>query len=265
MCTWSPSSKRVAGVPLRTAKCLGDAPKEGCAGRYVCATAADCSGEPEPVFKLTKKGRHCPALAFDSCRHPLLAPRLDRSNCETRRACGRNHIREQRHLLRRHRHAQAVHGRGDLFPADRITGGERGDAACRSAKHDPEQEKFVMPHRRFTLLRDLVQLLEHLVGRLDYARIRFIRALRKNHVHELFDDVHVRLFEHPLLDRAQSFRTAGSANNRIAGGCGRQVDVVADTVQAAGVGKCRQLNDANLLRLRLARQATRSRFRRCQS
>src|SRR5581483_4621881 len=49
------------------------------------------------------------------------------------------------------------------------------------------------------LLRQVVHHLEHLVGGAHHARVRFIGALRQNHLDEFLHHVDVRKFQHALL------------------------------------------------------------------
>ena len=48
--------------------------------------------------------------------------------------------------------------------------------------------------------RETVDGLEHLIRRMNYARVRFIRALREDHLDEFTDNVHIGILEHALLD-----------------------------------------------------------------
>src|SRR5262252_8423823 len=54
------------------------------------------------------------------------------------------------------------------------------------------------------LLEAVRQVLEHLIARLDRARVHLVRALRLDHAHEFLDDVHVRRLERPLGDLAEA-------------------------------------------------------------
>jgi hypothetical protein len=57
-----------------------------------------------------------------------------------------------------------------------------------------------------------------------------------------------------LLNRAQAFGAAGSADDGIARGGGFQEIIVADAVEAAGIREGGELDAADLLRLGLVRQ-----------
>ncbi len=59
-------------------------------------------------------------------------------------------------------------------------------------------------HRR--LPREVVDLLQHFVGRADDARVRLVGALPENHVHHFLDDADVRVLEEALGNRAEPFR-----------------------------------------------------------
>ena len=48
--------------------------------------------------------------------------------------------------------------------------------------------------------RETVDGLKHLIRRMNDARIRFIRALREDHLDEFTDDVYVGILEHALLN-----------------------------------------------------------------
>src|SRR5438445_7236704 len=99
---------------------------------------------------------------------------------------------------------------------------------------------------------EIVNLLEHLVGGGDHPRIRFVGTLRQDHLDELFHHVHVRAFEHTLLNFAQALGSAGSADNRIARGRGHEKQVLANAVEPAGIRKKCKLNLSHLLRRGLA-------------
>lgn len=47
----------------------------------------------------------------------------------------------------------------------------------------------------FILSSQVVDFLKHLVGSLHNARIRFVTALRHDHLHKFLDYVHIRLFK----------------------------------------------------------------------
>ena len=87
----------------------------------------------------------------------------------------------------------------------------------------------------------------------DYTACRGHLSEADTHLNEFFDDVHIGLLEHALLNGTKALRPSGRAHDGIAGSGRGQKQILTDTVQAAGVGKERQLNAAHLLRNLLAR------------
>ena len=67
----------------------------------------------------------------------------------------------------------------------------------------------------------VVRFLVHLVCRTYDAGVGFVGALADNHVDELFDDTHVRVFQKALPQTAEAFLPPGLADNGIPGGFGR--------------------------------------------
>src|SRR5579863_7557130 len=100
-------------------------------------------------------------------------------------------------------------------------------------------------------MRKVVQLLHHLVGGGHHARVRFIGALRQDHLHELLDNIDIRLLENSLLQAAQALRAARRTDDGVARSRGRQINVLANAVQPAGILEECQLDGSHLLRLRL--------------
>src|SRR5580658_2221331 len=62
---------------------------------------------------------------------------------------------------------------------------------------------------RFMLASHIVHALNHLIGSLHDLLVRFIGALRQDHLHKLVDHADVGRLDHALLQRAQTFRAAG--------------------------------------------------------
>src|SRR5688572_13206668 len=82
-----------------------------------------------------------------------------------------------------------------------------------------------------SLLQAVGQMLEHLIGGLDRARVHLVRALRLDHRHELLDDVDVRGLERALHQRAEPVQ-AGSAGLRRAAGLRLAEQVLTARLQA---------------------------------
>src|SRR5256885_156081 len=96
--------------------------------------------------------------------------------------------------------------------------------------------------------------LEHLVRGADHAGICFIGTLRDDHLDKLANHIDIGIFEHALLETAETFGAAGSADDGIAAGGSLKKIVVADAVKAARIGESGELDGADLLRLRLTGQ-----------
>ena len=100
---------------------------------------------------------------------------------------------------------------------------------------------------RAPLMGHLVDVLQHLIRRLHDLRVGLIGPLRNDHLDEFIHHVDVGVFQHALLQSAQTFRAARRAHNGITrgGGLGKQTAAIAQ--QAPGIGESGQLNDADLL------------------
>src|SRR6478752_9944975 len=97
------------------------------------------------------------------------------------------------------------------------------------------------------LLEAVRQVLEHLVARLDRARVHLVRALRLDHAHELLDDVHIGGLERALVDLAEAVQ-ARRSGLRWAARHGLEVQVLAARLEAGGIHEVRELHRADLHR-----------------
>ena len=100
------------------------------------------------------------------------------------------------------------------------------------------------------LASETVQILKHFVRGFHHSRVRLIRPLRENHLHEFLNHIDVGLLHKTLLQASQSFCPAGSADDGISGSGGGKHQVVTNAVQAAGIGKQRKLDISDLRCLR---------------
>src|SRR6185437_12210031 len=103
-----------------------------------------------------------------------------------------------------------------------------------------------------TLRCEAVERLEHFVGGAYDAGIRFVGALREDHVDEFGDDIDVGLLDITLLNRAKAFGSSGRADNRIARSSRGREKILADAIEPAGILKRGELKRANLSGLLLA-------------
>src|SRR5258708_21979046 len=122
-----------------------------------------------------------------------------------------------------------------------------GAAAKRKSTHDA----IVFASISASSAGQSVDCLEHFIGSANNTRIRFIGTLSNDHLNKFADHIHVGVFQHALLDAAQSFTASRRANNGISGSSRFQEIIVPRAVQPARIGKGGQLNSANLLRLLL--------------
>src|SRR5271170_1685244 len=100
---------------------------------------------------------------------------------------------------------------------------------------------------RRTSSAEIIDLLIHLVGRLDYFRIRFVAALRLNQIDEFVNNGDVGLFDVALQQRAESLGTAWHADRRIARRVRGRIQIVANGIQSGWVLEVRELNLPRLL------------------
>src|SRR5271157_1812568 len=103
-----------------------------------------------------------------------------------------------------------------------------------------------------SLASQAVDVLQHLIGGVDHARVGFIGALRHDHLHEFVDHADIGLLEHALHDRAQAFAAARGSDHGIARRGGGEKQVAAGRVQASGVVEECDLQGSDLLRRSLA-------------
>src|SRR5690349_806142 len=103
-----------------------------------------------------------------------------------------------------------------------------------------------------TLGRQAVEGLEHFVGGAYDAGIRFVGALREDHVDEFGDDIDVGLLDVALLNRAKAFGSSGRADNGVARSSGGREEILADAIEPAGILKCGELKRTDLSGLLLA-------------
>src|ERR1700722_5213893 len=94
-------------------------------------------------------------------------------------------------------------------------------------------------------LRQVVGLLVHIVGSLDYFGVRFVGALAGDQVDELVDNADVRLLYIALLEGSETLGAAGNADDRIAGCVCRKVQAIADGIEA---GRVLEIGDSDLSR-----------------
>src|SRR5262245_56639736 len=120
----------------------------------------------------------------------------------------------------------------------RLAAGNSGAGACArgtaAAATTASAARACLPDK-------VVHLLQHLVGSLDVARVRFICSLADDHVDHLFNDADVRVFENTLCERAARVG-AGRARLRFAGRRCRREQVAAERTQTGRVGERRDLN-----------------------
>ena len=55
------------------------------------------------------------------------------------------------------------------------------------------------------LVRHVIDVLQHLIGGLHDLRVRLVCPLRNDHLNELIHHVYVGVFQHALLESAQTF------------------------------------------------------------
>src|SRR4051794_10934258 len=83
-----------------------------------------------------------------------------------------------------------------------------GSGSTFAPAHAPTSAATVTMNRvlrsTWRLLETVRQVLEHLVARLDRARVHLVRALRLDHAHELLDDVDVGGLERALIKLAEA-------------------------------------------------------------
>src|SRR5437763_1739090 len=115
---------------------------------------------------------------------------------------------------------------------------------------------------------ETVDGLEHLVGGADDTGIRFVGALRDDHLDKFADDVHIGIFEDALLNGAKAFGTARIAglvvvalllNDFGSGGAGAKADLEAcrerGLLSGGGTGRDETLVD-QILELQTAAAET---------
>src|ERR1700722_4452142 len=81
----------------------------------------------------------------------------------------------------------------------------------------------------------VVNLLVHIVGRLDDLRIRFVGTLAGDQVDELIDDADVRLLNVALEQCSKAVSAAGRSYNGGAGSICGQIKALPDRVQTSGI------------------------------